>query len=77
MSSDPNQTLYLAVSLKLTETAFANSCCSVFHSSIVKVQLAKYCLTVPLEISAISISFKTAEEHLLSIPSAEELGVSS
>jgi hypothetical protein len=23
--------------LELTETAFANSCCSVFHSSVVKV----------------------------------------
>jgi len=61
MSSDPDQTLRLVVSHKLTETASANSCCSVFHSSIVKVLLATYCKTVLLEIRAISLSFKTVK----------------
>jgi hypothetical protein len=38
MSSDPDQTERLVVLHELTETAFANSYCSVFHSSIVKEQ---------------------------------------
>ena len=67
LSSDPNQTLRLAVSHKLTETASANSCCTVFHSSIVKVQ--QYVLSnTTTEIGAFSLSFQTGEELLSTQP---------
>ncbi len=66
--SRPNITLgRFAHVLKLTETASTNSCCTVFHSSIVKVQ--QYVVSnTTTEIGAFSLSFQTGEELLSSAP---------
>jgi len=66
--SQPNVTLScFAQMFTLTETASANSCCTVFHSSIVKVQQHVVSKTTT-EICAFSLSFQTGEELLSSAP---------
>ncbi len=66
--SQPNIALgCFAHVFKLTETASANSCCTVFHSSIVKVQQSVVSNTTT-EIGAFSLSFQTGEEHLSTQP---------
>jgi len=46
--------VYLAEVAELTETASANSCCSVFHSSVVKVP-AQYVMHTAISLVEISV----------------------
>ena len=75
LSSDPNQTLRLVVSHKLTETAFANMFCFPLFNC--QRTTSSILLNSPARNKPISLSLKTGEEHLPNIPTAGELGVSS